>query len=227
MPPAQTQSPLMYLLGGILTEPEPEPEPQPEPKAGHGSPSAPAPTSTATKINVETKVLKTIALRPGERCEFAIAVRDGMTIDASARFVATAGNVSRSILPLQRSVALQGSCDVPAGGGAGSLEIVLDNSFSWLTNKLVVLSLTRSTVEQRRAVEEEHAQVLDAQTKRRTEEEAKRAAVADAEISQAQKYLRCEALVLVRALSFLSSLALPLVYRRRRRRRRGGRRVLS
>ena len=109
MPPPQ--SPLMYLLGDLVnpTEPEPEPEPEPAPSlpGGSGSWCPPAPTSSASKVYVETKVVKTITLRPGERCEFAIAVRDGMTIDASARFVASAGNVSRSILPLQRSVALQ------------------------------------------------------------------------------------------------------------------------
>eukprot|EP01043_Picozoa_sp_COSAG02_P089477 COSAG02_NODE_26450_length_632_cov_2.082552_1_plen_110_part_10 len=99
------QSPLMALLGGTLnpTEPAPmpapapapapdrkldlEPEPEPEPgtvvQDGGGDGEDLTPRSSATKIYVETQVYRKIAMESGERCEFAVAVRDGMTVDVS------------------------------------------------------------------------------------------------------------------------------------------------
>ena len=215
------QSPLMALLGSTLNptepipspspQPEPEPEPEPEPRAAVAAARTPSPrasadggaedgstpASSATKIYIETRVERKIPLQPGERCEFAVAVRDGMTVDASARFVPSTGDPI-VVLEEQRSVAVQGSFECGADQPAGSLEIVLDNGFSWLTNKLVVLSLTQSTAEQRRRVEEEHAAIVEAQTKRRIEEEALRAQQAEAALRQAQSYIRCDELVQVR-----------------------------
>ena len=95
----------MALLGSTLNptepipspspQPEPEPEPEPEPRAAVAAARTPSPrasadggaedgstpASSATKIYIETRVERKIPLQPGERCEFAVAVRDGMTVE--------------------------------------------------------------------------------------------------------------------------------------------------
>ena len=59
-------------------EPEPEPEPEPEDDA--------TPVGSTSKIYVERVQQRSIPLARGERCEFAVDVRDGLTIDVSASF---------------------------------------------------------------------------------------------------------------------------------------------
>ena len=133
--------------------------------------------------------------RTGERCEFAVAVRDGMTVDVSARFVPAVDTATPvEVLAEQRSVTVQGSFEADQ---PGSLEIMLDNGFSWLTNKLVVLSLTQSTADQRRRVQEQHRAAVEQQEKRRKQEEALRAQQKKEELQQAQSYIRCEELIQV------------------------------
>ena len=154
------------------------------------------PRSSATKIYVETQIYRKISMEPGERCEFAVAVRDGMTVDVSARFYPASGGTPVEVHPVQRSVAVQDSFEADQ---RGSLEIVLDNGFSWLTNKLVMLSLTQSTAAQRRRVEEEHNAIVEAQERRRKEDEALRAKRVEEELRQARSYIRCEELIQVRA----------------------------
>ena len=135
-------------------------------------------------------------MRAGERCEFVVAVRDGMTVDVSARFVPAVDTATPvEVLAEQRSITAQGSFEADQ---PGSLEPVLDNGFSWLTNKLVVLSLTQSTADQRRRVQEQHRAVVEAQDKRRKQEEAVRAEKTKTELQQAQSYIRCEELIQVR-----------------------------
>ena len=67
---------------GLEPEPEPEPEPKPEPEPEDDA----TPVGSTSKIYVERVQQRSIPLARGERCEFAVDVRDGLTIDVSASF---------------------------------------------------------------------------------------------------------------------------------------------
>ena len=66
----------------VEPEPEPEPEPKPEPEPEDDA----TPVGLTSKIYVERVQQRSIPLARGERCEFAVDVRDGLTIDVSASF---------------------------------------------------------------------------------------------------------------------------------------------
>ena len=176
-----------------VLEPLAEPEPEPEPKD-----DAATPVSSASKIYVERVRERSISLAAGERCEFAVAVRDGLTIDVSATFRPCAAgggdDAAVEVLPLQRAVTVQGSYETPEGV-TGSLRIELSNEFSWVTNKLIVLSVTKSTAEQRQKVEAEHAAIVAAQQQRQTAEEQRRASEAATQLKEAREFLRFEELL--------------------------------
>ena len=64
-----------------------------------------------------------------------------------------------------------------------------------MTNKLIVLSVTKSTAEQRHKVEAEHAAIVAAQQQRQTAEEQRRASEAATQLKEAREFLRFEELL--------------------------------
>ena len=104
------------------------------------------------------------------------------------------------VLPLQRAMVVQGSHECPDDGTPGTLELVLSNEFSWVTNKLVVLRVTKSTAEQRykvvrRRTELRAAQLAQEQRETADDEEQRRAEEAAMQLKEARKYIRFEELL--------------------------------
>ena len=84
------------------------------------------------KLYVSTTKQRQYQLELGDRFEFALAVRDGMTIDARVVFAASglSDQEETEILPTERLVATQGKYDCVTQGG-GTLTIQLSNEFAW------------------------------------------------------------------------------------------------
>ena len=120
-----------------------------------------------------------------------------MTITQIARFFPQEGNVLLSPLMfcVQRTGAAQSYFECEQESLGGTLTIKFSNEFAWLANKLVVLSITRSTAEQRKRVAEQERANLERAEALRAQEEAARKAALEESLKGARGYIRTSELL--------------------------------